>query len=113
MVRRWLLYTALVCSVCLVQLPGRIEKLNARIAWVTAVIVCVCAHLILNPTHQHLTGMDTMAHLTEENRNKRRDKKRVSKMVIDNGGIRKLREARNTSRAKIALERQKPPKQGA
>ena len=113
---KWSLYVTLVCSAYPVQQHGRTTKLNAQTAWVTVVIACVCAHLIPNLIRVHLTGMDTMARWTDETptermvrmqeqRDTRRLKRRRTKMVIDNGGIRKLREARQTHLDEtIALE---------
>ena len=45
--------------------------------------------------------------VTEQERNLRRDRKRTTKMVVDNAGVKTLRTQR---RETLALERQKPPK---
>jgi hypothetical protein len=46
---------------------------------------------------------------TEMNRNQRRDRKRTTKMVVDNGGVRRLKAVTHTD-ATIKVTRKKPGK---
>ena len=98
---------------------------SVRIAWVIRAIVCQCTHptpnlsvrshrsSILNggqmPSYMSSGAVPEDFPVTEQERNLRRDRKRRTKMVIDNGGIRTLRAARkNISDGTLATEVEDP-----